>query len=82
VVRQAVCPDGTAVDNARKVIAVFAAGVLHGAERAVVDGRIELQPVVPLVVGLSMDDPVCQYIPQESGSLAQKEGGEEVFPGS
>jgi len=29
-----------------------------GAKRAVVDGRIELQPVVPLVVGLSMDDPV------------------------
>ena len=58
VVRQAVCPDGTAVDCARKVVAGLAAGVLHGAERAVVDGRIELQPVVPLVVGLSMDDPV------------------------
>jgi hypothetical protein len=59
VVRQAVCPDGTAVDCARKVVAgLAAAGVLHGAERAVVDGRIELQPVVPLVVGLSMDDPV------------------------
>ncbi len=31
-----------------------------------------------------MDDPVweCQYILQEPGSLAQKEGGEEVFPGS
>jgi hypothetical protein len=26
-----------------------------------------------------MDDPVCQYIPQESRSLAQKEGGEEIF---
>jgi hypothetical protein len=50
---------GTAVDYARKVVAgLAAAGVLHGAERAVVDGRIELQPVVPLVLGLSMDDPV------------------------
>jgi hypothetical protein len=50
---------GTAVDCARKVVVgLAAADVLHGAERAVVDGRIELQPVVPLVVGLSMDDPV------------------------
>ena len=46
--------------------------------------RIELQSVVPLVVGLSMDDPVwdASTFSKNPGSLAQKEGGEEVFPGS
>src|SRR6266404_5314800 len=77
VVRQAVCPDGTAVDCARKVVAgLAAAGVLHGAERAVVDGRIELQPVFPLVVGLSMDDPVwdASTFSKNRDRLLKKEG--------
>jgi transposase len=59
VVQQAVCPDGTAVDCARKVLRALLLQVFYTVRsERLFYGRIELQPVVPLVVGLSIDDPV------------------------
>jgi hypothetical protein len=76
--------NGTAVDPVGEVAASAAvAGAVHGSQRTIVDGRVAVQPVVPVVCRTDLDEPVwvATVFSKNWGRLLEGDIAERFFEG-